>query len=763
MSTINTVIKNNGEEVPFCADKANKMAEWADNLGVCWSDVLLKAFRGLTDRCSTKDIQMALVDECASRKDELHMEMASRLYTGTMYKNAHGGFETRPDLYDFYTDMVTSGVWEEMDYDASEIEFLDEVMDHDKDLTYKYSTVKQITEKYAKKRNGLNCETPQYTFMGIAMKVMEAMPKERRLEDVIKYYTALSDLKINLPTPFLAGLRTHFKGYASCAVWKGTDEAKSLDVVTSIAYDMTCASAGLGGMIQTRSVGDSVRNGTIKHTGKLPYYRYIQGAVKATKQEQRGGGGTIHYTTLDPEIETLLRLKHPTTVVEKQIRGLDYSVGTNKYFAQVANEGGMWMLVSYADSPDLHEAQYGCSDKFRKLYEAYEESDKPRTYVDAAELRNLALNQRSDTGRIYFHWTDELNIHTPFKESIYSLNLCKEIGLPTKPYSHHRELDVSDIKLMKDIGEIALCFLSCIVAGRVTEEEYEEIAYYTALGIDNVIDIMVYPYPQLEVTAKARRSVGIGVTNLAHYMAVNGKSYKTLDGKNFMHRHAEMHSFYCHKASLRLAKEKGVCEWIGKTKYPDGWLPIDTYNKNVDTVHTQELLMDWEGLRKEIIEVGGLRNSVLEATPPAESSSQASYTTNSLYPIRDYYVEKKSGKLKVIFGAPDIDKPAVKDAYEIAWDIPAKDHIDTYAIYQKFHGQGISADTFVKFSDFEGEVVPISHLIFMYNYSTHMGLKAWYYQNSKGGIKVAAPTQVTGEPEEDFEDDGGCAGGACKM
>jgi ribonucleoside-diphosphate reductase alpha chain len=761
MATINTVVKGDGTEVPFDADKPNKMAEWASNLGVCWSSVVLAAFRGLTDRCSTKDIQTALIDECASRRDKAHMEMAARLYTGTMYKNAHGGFEVRPDLYDFYTDMVTSSIWEEMDYDASEIEYLGEILDHDKDLNYKYSTVKQITERYSKKRNGLNCETPQFTFMGISMKVMEVMPKERRLEDVIKLYTYLSDLKINMPTPFLSGLRTMFKGYASCAVWKGGDTAKSLDIVTSIAYDMTCAGAGLGGMIQTRSVGDSVRNGTIIHTGKLPYYRYIQGAVKATKQEQRGGGGTVHYTALDPEIETLLRLKHPTTVVEKQIRGLDYSVGTNKFFAEVANNNGMWMLMSYADCPELHEALYGCSEKFAEIYKEYERSVKPRTYIDAKDLLKLALNQRSDTGRIYFHWTDELNLHTPFKETIYSLNLCKEIGLPTKEYLHPK--DLYDAEDRHDKGEIALCFLSCIVAGRVTPEEYEDVAYYTALAIDNVIDIMEYPYPHLEMTAKARRSIGMGVTNLAHYMATEGQSYTSLSGKNFMHRHAEMHSFYCHKASLRLAKERGVCKWINKTKYPQGWLPIDTYNKNVDTIHTQELLMDWEGLRKEIIEVGGLRNSVLEATPPAESSSQASETTNSLYPIRDYYVEKVSGKIKLVFGAPDIDIPAVADAYEIAWDIPAKDHIDTYAIYQKFHGQGISADIFVDFSKYEDERVPVSDLIFNYNYSTHMGLKAWYYQNSKGGLKVNSVAQTTDILEEDLEDDGGCAGGACKM
>lgn len=172
-----------------------------------------------------------------------------------------------------------------------------------------------------------------------------------------------------------------------------------------------------------------------------------------------------------------------------------------------------------------------------------------------------------------------------------------------------------------EVGEIALCFLSCIVAGRVSEEEYEDVAYYALLAVDNVIDLMEYPFPQVENTAKGRRSVGIGITNLAHAMATNKLSYTSVEGKNYMHRLAEMHSYYLHKASLRLAKEKGVCSLIGRTKYPEGWLPVDTYNRNVDDVHTQDLQFDWEKLRKEVVELGGIRNSVLEATPPAESSS----------------------------------------------------------------------------------------------------------------------------------------------
>ncbi|AGG57940.1 ribonucleoside diphosphate reductase subunit alpha [Vibrio phage helene 12B3] len=1078
--TIKTVIKSDGSEVPFDASKLNKMAEWADNTGIGWSELVLSAVKKLTDKCTTKNIQEALIDACAEKQDSKHLDMAARLYLGTLYKEAHGGFENRPHLYDFYQDMLVGGVWEEMDYDATDLDFLNLHLDNDKDLQYKYSTIKQIASKYSKKLSGQVCETPQYTFMGIAMKVMETQPEDRRLDDVINLYTYLSDLKINAPTPFLAGLRTNFKGYASCALVAAEDTADSLEVSTHLAYKMTVASAGLGLKMNTRSVKDPVRGGEIEHTGKLPYYRYLEGAVKSTKQSTRGGSATVHYTILDPEIEDLLRLKHPTTVVDKQIRGLDYSVGVNRFFAEKSAKGEDWMLCSYLFGRDVHEAMMGTYDEFKAAYELYEASDSPKKYVNATSLLKTLLKQRQDTGRIYIHWLDEMNTHTPFGDKISQSNLCvapetkiltrkgytpieelegetldiwngedwsevtvtktgedqgllkvetssgyslectpyhrfyvfngygnpykirrthelvagdklakfdlpvingtraldkaylngffsgdgcsykgknivylyhekRELSEMFKTYQHsyyicqekqnrevfHMEelkekffvpsedytvdarlewlsgyLDADgciyrngtneaitcasvELSFLKDlqmmlqtlgvspkivpaqdagykllpandgsgelkefyckeawrllissydsyrllelglefnrlkikkrrpqrdakqfvkvsavidegrvddtycfsekkrgmgmfngiltgqckeimlptqgysdvtsvydeysedkVGEVALCFLSCLVAGRVSEEEYEDVAYYTTLMVDNVIDIMEYPFKQMEHTVKARRSIGIGITNLAHDLARRGLSYKTLEGKNYMHRLAEMHSYYIHKASLRLAKEKGVCAWIGKTKYKDGWTPLHSYNKNVDLVHNQDLLFDWEKLSKEIRETGGIRNSVLEATPPAESSSQASETTNSLYPIREGVVIKKSGSGITIFQAPEWD--ALQDSYELAWDIPTKDIVDCYAIFQKFHGQGISGDLWTDYSKYPDEKVPVSEMLTNFFYSTKMGLKSWYYQNSKAGIK-----EVEGSSIEDDDDDDGCE--SCKM
>ena len=423
MSYLKKVVKSDGTLVDFDANKLNKMAEWGSNVGICWSSLVLDAMKKVTEGCSTEDIQSALIDSCAEKSTPEHLAMAARLYVGSLYKKVHGGFEHRPHLYDFYHDMLVKGVWEEMKYDASDLEYLNSFLDNDKDINYAYSTVKQISSKYSKKFNGVVCETPQYSFMGIALKVMEEQPEERRLDDVIKLYQYLSDLKINAPTPFLAGLRTKFKGYASCAVLKADDEAESLGILVDNAYTMTIASAGIGSTMTSRSLGDPVRGGEITHTGKLPYYRYLEGAVKSTKQSTRGGSSTTHYNILDPEIEDLVRLKHPTTILDKQIRGLDYSVGVNRLFAEKASKGEDWMLCSYFHAKELHEAMSGDVGAFKSLYESYLKSDKPRKMVNAKELLLTVLKQRQDTGRIYIHWLDEMNTHTPFLEKIYSSNL----------------------------------------------------------------------------------------------------------------------------------------------------------------------------------------------------------------------------------------------------------------------------------------------------------------------------------------------------
>ena len=344
-------------------------------------------------------------------------------------------------------------------------------------------------------------------------------------------------------------------------------------------------------------------------------------------------------------------------------------------------------------------------------------------WIDSRDLLITVLNEAYETGRAYLHFPEEMNRHTPFKDTIYSSNLCQEVSLPTKGYP-----DMSYLYSTEDHGkgEIGLCSLSGICVDHVKDdEEYEDVMYYALKMIDKCIDLSEYALPHLGVTAKARRSAGVGIIGLAHYLAKNKLSYTTQEGKDEIHKVAEKHMYFAIKASLRLGKELGNAPWINKTKWPDGWLPIDTYNKNVDNVTKVGLQYDWESLRKEVVENGGIRNSVLVAHMPSESSSIASGTTNGLYPVRSLVLIKGDANKVTYWAAPEGEKLA--KYYDIAWGVPPVDLIQCYGIIQKFTDQGISADLY---DDVSSKKIRASELIKDYLLMVKYGLKSRYYMNT---------------------------------
>ena len=210
-----------------------------------------------------------------------------------------------------------------------------------------------------------------------------------------------------------------------------------------------------------------------------------------------------------------------------------------------------------------------------------------------------------------------------------------------------------------------------------------------------------------------------------------------------------MHSYYLHKGSLRLAKERGNAEWIHKTKYPEGWLPVDTYNKNVDSL-AKGLNFDWETLRKDIIAQGGIRHSVLEAHMPAEASAVASCATNGIYPMREPMVVKGGTRNRIPCFVPESDNAEVMPFYESAWDIPHKDITDLYALVQKFTGQMISADYYFNPANYPNRKRGTKEMLQNLAYATKMGVKTHYYMNTKSG-KDEEPVE-----KEQVCDSGGC-------
>jgi ribonucleoside-diphosphate reductase alpha chain len=188
---------------------------------------------------------------------------------------------------------------------------------------------------------------------------------------------------------------------------------------------------------------------------------------------------------------------------------------------------------------------------------------------------------------------DHANTHGAFLEDVAPIrqsNLCCEITLPTKPlYS-----------VQDENGEVALCTLSAVNLGALDSiDELEDITEIIVRSLDCLLDYQDYPLKSAEITSNNRRTLGIGVTNLAYYLAKNDAKYSDGSGNELIHKTFEALQFYSLKASNKLAIEFGECPLFSETQYAQGIFPVDSYKKDIDVFCNTKLELDWDSLRKD--------------------------------------------------------------------------------------------------------------------------------------------------------------------
>jgi ribonucleoside-diphosphate reductase alpha chain len=628
-------------------------------------------------------------------------------------------------------------------YSEEEILTLDKYIKRNRDENFTYAGLRQIVDKYLcqDRSSGQLFETPQHMYMMIAATLFANYPKAERMYYVRRYYDATSLFKINIPTPVMAGVRTPVRQFASCVLVDSDDSLDSIFSSDMAIGRYTAQRAGIGiNSGRIRAINSKIRGGEVAHTGVIPFLKKFESTVRCcTQNGVRGGSATVHFPLWHKEIEDILVLKNNKGTEDNRVRKLDYSIQLNKLMYERFLAGSEISLFSPHDVPGLYEAFYSDQQEFERLYKLAEKDPKvKKKTIPAMELFSSMLKERAETGRIYLMNVDHANTHSSFKDTVYMSNLCQEITLPTKPLKH-----IDD-----EQGEIALCILSAINVGVLKElDDLEELCELAVRALDEIIDYQRYPVKAAEVSTKARRSLGVGYIGLAHYLAREGVKYNDKKALTKVHELSEAFQYYLLKASNKLAQEKGKCDYFDRTKYADGFLPIDHYKKELDEVCNIKLKYDWENLRSLIAE-SGLRHSTLSAQMPSESSSIVSNATNGIEPPRGYLSVKKSkkGPLKQI--VPQYT--TLKNYYTLLWDMPSNDgYINIVAVMQKFFDQAISGNWSYNPTHFENNEVPMSimfkDLLNTYKY----GWKTSYYQNTydfKGADEVEEPKEEISTP-----------------
>jgi ribonucleoside-diphosphate reductase alpha chain len=769
-----TVIKRNGQREPLTIEKwqAQVAKVCKGTADVSQSMIEIKAQPHFYDGITTREVDeitlRAIVDLIDAEQNPgightNYQYVAGKQRISMLRKDVYGSY-TPPSLYEIVKTNVATGLYtpELLEwYTEDDWNKMNEFIEHEKDETYSYAAIEQLIEKYLVKNRSTKeiYETPQIRYMVAAATVFhKEEPNSARMRYIKEYYQAASDGLFTLATPVLAGLGTPTKQFSSCVLIRSDDDLDSIFASGEMMAKYASKRAGIGLEIgRLRPLGSPIRGGEIMHTGMIPFLKKWFGDLRSCSQGGiRNASATVFYPIWHLQFDDLIVLKNNQGTEETRVRHMDYGVVLSAFFWRRFRNKEDITFFDPNEVPDLYEAFYKDTALFEELYVKYEKQKGLRKKTMSAEevFKSGILKERTDTGRIYLVFIDNVMNQGPFDpeyHTIYQSNLCCEILLPTRSFK----------RLDDDSGRIALCTLGSINWGSFRNpEDMRRACRILQRSLCNILDYQDFLSIQSKLSNDEIQPLGIGVTNLAYWHAKRSLKYGEKDALQEVKTWMEHQAYYLTEATVELAKERGPCTESHKTRYGQGQFPWELRANGVNELADFAPELDWETLRGNMKQYG-VRNATLMAIAPVESSSVVINSTNGIEMPMSLISVKESKAGSFVQVVPEYHK--LKNKYQMMWE--QKDcagYIKTAAVLAAYVDQSISTNTFYNPAHFADRKVPTT-LIARNLMQAHVwGLKTFYYSLiNKAGSKMKAEEAPAMLEAIDFDNEEDCE--SCKL
>ena len=768
------VQKRNGNREPLNIDKWQAQITKVCNgiADVSQSMIEIKSQPHFYDGITTKEIDeitlRAIVDliDVESNPDvgnTNYQYVAGKQRLSMLRKDVYGAYEP-PRLYEIVCKNVAAGVYTSellTWYTEDDWNRMDDIVDHEKDEQYGYAAIEQLIEKYLVRNRTTKetYETPQVRYMVAAATVFHSEePNTARMRFIKEYYNAASDGLFTLATPVLAGLGTPTKQFSSCVLIRSDDNLDSIFASGEMMAKYAAKRAGIGLEIgRLRPLGAPIRGGEIMHTGMIPFLKKWFGDLRSCSQGGiRNASATVFYPIWHYQFDDLIVLKNNQGTEETRVRFMDYGVVLSSFFWRRFKNKENITFFDPNEVPDLHQAYYADTKLFEELYVKYEKRKDLRKKTMSAEevFKSGLLKERTDTGRIYLVFIDNVQSQGPFDpefHTIFQSNLCCEILLPTVPFQ----------RLDDDNGRIALCTLGSLNWGAFRNpEDMRRAARILHRSLNNILDYQDFLSVQSKLSNDEIRPIGIGITNLAYWHAKRGLKYGEKEALAEVKSWMEHQAYYLTEASVELARERGACLHSDKTRYGQGTFPWELRATGVNELADFTPELDWETLRAQMKE-HGVRNATQMAIAPVESSSVVINSTNGIELPMSLITVKESKAGSLVQVVPEYQK--LKNRYQLMWEQTDCDgYLKTASVLAAYVDQSISTNTFYNPAHFADRKVPTTLIAKNLMQAHHWGLKTFYYSliNKQGSKAVAEDVPAVLEVI-DFDDAEDCE--ACKL
>jgi ribonucleoside-diphosphate reductase alpha subunit len=791
------VLKRDGkyEEVAFdkILNRVKKVGSEV-NLSINYSLLVMKIIDQLYDGIPTTKIDELTAEQCACNLKHPDYEiLGSRLTISNHHKNTNPIFsENMQQLYDYkdihgiHYPIVSKKL---IDCVNKNKDFLDNLIQNDRDYLIDYFGFKTLEKSYLMKINGKIIERPQHMWLRVAIGI-----HDENIEKIKETYDLMSQKYFTHATPTLFNAGTPRPQLSSCYLL--ALEEDSINGIYSTLKDCAQISKWAGGIglhiHNVRGTGSHIRGTNGTSNGIVPMLRVFNNTARYVDQGggRRNGSFAIYLEPWHSDIEVFLEMRKNHGDEEMKARDLFYALWIPDLFMEKIKNDEEWCLFCPDECPGLHET-YG--EKFIELYKKYEQEEKYKKKIKARDLWFKVLDSQMETGTPYLLYKDAANKKSNQKNlgTIKSSNLCTEI------------IEYSDDT------ETAVCNLASISLSNFVDREtkkfnYEKLHSVTKVvteNLNNIIDINYYPTDKTKKSNLRHRPIGIGVQGLADTFAVMDIPFHSDAAieinKNIFE--TMYHAAVEKSNELAIDRYNLISKFSKTDRYnDDGLLTIlnkyEIKNEDKDSVGAYSTFegspasegnlqfdlwnvkpsdrYDWDKLKNSIKKYG-IRNSLSIAPMPTASTSRILGNnecfepfTSNIYMRRtlagEFIVANKylmddlsklglwndkiknniianKGSVQYIDGLPE----NIKSKYKIVWEIPMKHLINMSRDRGAFICQSQSLNLWVEDPNY-------NILTSMHFYSWNQGLKTGiYYLRRKPKHQ---PQQFTIEPEKKTSD-----------
>ena len=518
------------------------------------------------------------------------------------------------------------------------------------------NAIKVLEKRYLSKDEKGNCiEDPSGMFMRVA-KAVAAADKEyvsaKEQKEIEKeFYNMMSNLEFLPNSPTLMNAGRLLGQLSACFVLPIEDSMEGIFESIKNAALIHKSGGGTGfSFSRLRPKGASVNSTGGVASGPVSFMKVFNAATEAVKQGGTRRGANMGILRVDhPDIMEFISCKKDNA----EITNFNISVGITEEFMNAVENNKDYNLLN----PNTQEIT---------------------GTLNAKEVFDIIVDMAWNNGEPGIIFLDRLNKDnvTPELGEIESTNPCGE--QPLLPYEACNLGSINLSLMVKNVES----------SPEVDYDKLGEVVWKAVHFLDNVIDVNKYPLPEIDEMTKGTRKIGLGVMGWADMLCKLNISYNSKKAIDLAGKVMQFIEDESRKASIELAKKKGVFPYYDKSIYKD--MGIKVRNATTTTIAPTGTLSIIAGVSSGIeplFAISYIRNvmdndELLEVNPLFKQIAlkEGFYSDDLMRRIA------KKGTIKDFTEIPK----SVQEIFVTSHDITPDWHVKMQAVFQKHTDNAVS-------------------------------------------------------------------------